>query len=165
MVDSSLSAQAGSLPAQAVSLSAQAVSLSAQAVSLSAQAVSLSAQAGSLSAQAVPRLVWNLKVRYTVIPSQIPNPQPVESSLHRPTSCSFKIYIIITSTSSSSERDTCNKRIVGLLHTRICLPLLSSGRLFFLGVPYEVKERTLIWRSCPSVRLSAVWCQRLARFS
>ena len=44
---------------------------------------------GSLSAQAVPRLVWNLKVRYTMIPSQVPNPEPAESSLHRPTPRSF----------------------------------------------------------------------------
>jgi len=117
----------------------------------------------SLSAQAVPGLVWNLKVRYTAIPPQIPNPEPDEFILHRPTPCSLNIYIIITSTASSSERDICNERIVGLLHTRICLPLLSSHRLF-ISFLYEVKEGTLIWRSCPSVRLSAICCQRLTLF-
>jgi hypothetical protein len=119
---------------------------------------------GSLFAEAIPRLVWNVKVCHTVIPPLIPNPESVESSLQRPTPCSFEIYIIITSSSLSSERDTCNKRIVGLLHTRICLPPLFSHRLFFLGFLYEVKERTHIWRSCSSIRLSAIWCQRLTRF-
>ena len=118
---------------------------------------------GSLSAQAAPLLVWNLKVRYTSIPPHIPNPEPDESSLHRPTPCSLN-YVIITSTASSSERAICNERIVWLLHTRICLPLPSSRRLFFLGFLYEVKERTLIWRSCPSARPSAILVSAIDSF-